>query len=83
MAKRAEKLVRTTITLPASLKEKMDRIETNWSEEIREMISERIEEEGEGDMAEAVVLNERVKRRAPEGWSALSVIKQWRRRNNT
>ena len=59
----------------------MDRIETNWSEEIREMTSERIEEEDEGDMA--VVLNERVRRRAPEDWNALSVIKQWRRRKNT
>ncbi|MDA4118779.1 MAG: hypothetical protein OK455_10620 [Thaumarchaeota archaeon] len=37
MAKRAERLVRTTITLPASLKQKMERVETNWSEEIREM----------------------------------------------
>ena len=83
MAKHPEKLVRTTITLPASLKEKMDLAETNWSQEIREMISERIEEEGEGDMAEAVILNERVKRRAPEDWTALSVIKQWRRRTSS
>jgi len=58
----------------------MDRIETNWSEGIREMTSERIEEEDGGDMA--VVLNERVRHRAPEGWKALSVIKQWRRRKN-
>ena len=68
--------------MPASLKEKMDRIETNWNKEIRELISERIEEEDDWDMAEAVVLNERVRRRAPEGWNALSVIKQWRRRKN-
>jgi len=83
MAKRAAKLVRTTISLPASLKQKMDGVETNWSEVIREMISERIEEEGEGDMAEAVILNERVKRRAPGEWDALSVVKQWRRAKST
>ena len=83
MAKRTQRLVRTTITLPASLKEKMDQVETNWSEEIREMITERIEEGGEADMAEAVILNERVKRMAPKGWTALSVIKQWRRTGNT
>jgi hypothetical protein len=80
MSKRREKLVRTTITLPASLKEKMDQIDANWSEEIREMISQRIEEEGSTDMAEAVVLNERVKRQAPKDWDALTVIKQWRKR---
>jgi len=80
MPKRREKLVRTTITLPASLKEKMDQIDANWSEEIREMIGQRIEEEGSTDMAEAVILNERVKREAPKGWDALTVIKQWRKR---
>jgi hypothetical protein len=83
MTKDTEKLVRTTITLPTSLKEKMNRVEANWSEEIREMIRQRIEEEGEADMAEAVILNERVKRRAPKDWNSLSVIKQWRRRKKS
>jgi len=83
MTKDTEKLVRTTITLPMSLKEKMNRVEANWSEEIREMIRQRIEEEGEADMAEAVILNERVKRRAPKDWNSLSVIKQWRRRKKS
>ena len=83
MPKHKERLVRTTITLPASLKEKMDQMETNWSEEIREMISQRVEEEGKADMAEAVILNERVKRQAPKDWNALTVIKQWRKRKST
>lgn len=76
-------MVRTTITLPVSLKEKMDQIDANWSEEIRDMISQRVEEEGKTDMAEAVILNERVKRQAPKDWSALTVIKQWRKRKST
>ncbi|HVC27236.1 MAG TPA: hypothetical protein VND40_03660 [Nitrososphaerales archaeon] len=83
MSRRKEKLVRTTITLPASLKERMDQTDTNWSEAIREMISQRIEEEGQTDMAEAVILNERVRRPAPKDWSSLEVIKQWRRRTNS
>ena len=58
----------------------MDQIDANWSKEIREMISKRIEEEGSTDMAEAVILTERVKREAPKGWDALTVIKQWRKR---
>jgi predicted DNA-binding protein len=78
-----EKLVRTTITLPSELKEKMTRSDENWSQVIREMIRERIEEEGEADMAEAIILNEKVKRPAPKNWSSLQVIKQWRRRTNT
>lgn len=83
MSKRKERLVRTTITLPQSLKEKMSHIEVNWSEEIREMISQRVEEEGSADMAEAVILNEKVKRQAPKDWNALTVIKQWRKRRST
>ena len=78
-----EKLVRTTITLPSSLKQRMDRTNENWSQIIREMIRQRIEEEGQSDMAEAIILNEKVKRVAPKNWSSLQVIKQWRRRTNS
>jgi len=80
MARTKDKLVRTTITLPSSLKEKMQRTDVNWSEAIRQMISQRLEEEGEPNMVEAVILNERVRRDAPKGWSSLEVIKQWRRK---
>jgi len=78
-----EKLVRTTITLSSTLKEKMTRSNENWSQVIREMIRQRIEEEGEMDMAEAIILNEKVRRPAPKNWSSLQVIKQWRRRTST
>lgn len=80
MSKTKGKLVRTTITIPEYLKEKMSHANTNWSEVVREMISQRLEEEGQPNMAEAVILNERVKRSAPIGWNSLRVIKQWRRK---
>lgn len=83
MSRKRERLVRTTITLPASLKEKMAQTDENWSQVIREMISQRIEEEGQEDTAEAVILNERVKRSAPKDWSSLRVIKQWRKRTSS
>lgn len=47
------------------------------------IISERVNVERLGDMAEAVILNERVKRRAPKGWRSLDVIKKWRRIGST
>lgn len=78
MSKKRERPVRTTITLPASLKAKIDREDESWSEVIREMLKQRIEEESEADMAEAVILNERVRRPAPK-----EVIKQWRRKPNS
>ena len=82
MSRRKEKLVRTTITLPRSLKEKMEQTGENWSEVIRDLVSERLVDEGWTDMAEAVVLNERVRRPAHEGWDSLRAIKQWRKRNS-
>lgn len=83
MSKRKEKLVRTTITIPASLKEKMERADENWSEVLREALVQRLEEEGEQDMTEAVILNERVRRPAPKNWDSLQVIKQWRRKTSS
>jgi hypothetical protein len=77
-----EKLVRMTIKPPASLKEKMERAGTNWSETIREMIVQRLEEETRGGMAEAFILNERIRRPAPKGWSAEKVIKERRGRRS-
>ncbi len=77
------KLVRTTITIPESLKEKMSHANTNWSEVLRQMISQRLEEEGQPNMAEAVILNEKVKRSAPKDWDSLEVIKQWRRKKSS
>ena len=82
MSKKKERLVRTTVTIPASLKEKMSQARTNWSEEIREMISERLEEEeGLPDMTEGLILNEKVRRPAPDGWRSVDEIKRWRRRS--
>ncbi len=83
MSRKREKLVRTTFTIPSSLKEKMSEADENWSEVIREILTQRLEEEGNADMAEAVILNERVKRPARKDWSSLQVIKQWRRRTNS
>ncbi len=83
MRKSKEKLVRTTITLPASLKQEMSKTRTNWSEVIRNMLRQRLEEEGQPDMTEAVILNEGVRRPAPGNWDALKVIKHWRKRVST
>ncbi|MBI3858897.1 MAG: hypothetical protein HY296_01450 [Thaumarchaeota archaeon] len=83
MSKRKGRLVRTTIAIPASLKEKMAQADVNWSEAIREMVSQRLEDEGQPDVAAAVILNERVRRPAPKGWSSLGAIKQWRRKTSS
>ncbi len=73
-------MVRTSITMPGSLKERMEEVDVNWSSEIREMIKRRLEQEGDVDGVEAVILNERLRRRAPEGWDSVEAIRLWRSR---
>ncbi len=58
----------------------MSSVDANWSEALREMITQRLEEQ-EGrqpDMAEAVILNEKVERQGPKGWNSIEEIKLWR-----
>ena len=52
---------------------------SNSAWEMPDMISEGVKEEGEPEMAEAVILNERVKRAAPKDWNSSDAIKKWRR----
>ncbi len=75
-----DRMVRTSITMPGSLKERMEEVDVNWSSEIREMIKRRLEQEGDVDGVEAVILNERLRRRAPEGWDSVEAIRLWRSR---
>ena len=54
----------------------------NWSEVIRETLERKVKEEGDGSLAEAVLLNEKLRKRAPEGWDGAEVIRAWRRRRS-
>jgi len=71
-------MVRTSVTVPESLKEEMDKTDTNWSAVVREAIRLRLRHEREKDVAEAVLINERLRRKAPEGWDSSEVIRFWR-----
>ena len=71
-------ITRTSVTIPRWLKEEMDRVDINWSAVVREAIKRRLEYEHEKDVVEAVLLNERLKRKAPKGWDSAKVIRFWR-----
>ncbi len=73
-------MTRTSISLPQNLKREMDASEVNWSAYLREAISERLKGEAERNVAEAVLLNERLRRKAPKGWDSAKVIRNWRDR---
>ena len=76
----SSKMTRTSISLPGALKQQMDAAGVNWSAYLREIISQRIQQEGERNVAEAVLLNEKLRRRAPRGWESSRVIREWRER---
>ncbi len=74
------KMTRTSISIPGALKRQMDAAGVNWSAYLREVISQRIKQEEERNVAEAVLLNERLRRKAPIGWDSARVIREWRGR---
>ncbi len=81
MARRAagsEKMARTSISLPEPLKRQMDAAGVNWSAYLREAIAQRLKQESERNVAEAVLLNEKLRRKAPKGWDSAKVIRYWR-----
>lgn len=77
-----EKMVRISITIPASMKREMEKVDVNWSAVMREAIRRRLSHEREKDIVEALLINERLRRRAPEGWDSTEVIRLWRSRRS-
>ncbi len=60
-----------TVRIDDELKQAMEKLKyLNWSAVIRETVEQRIKEEGSMNLAEAVLLNERLRKKAPAGWVA-------------
>ena len=72
-----------TVRVDERLKREMERLShINWSEVIREALERKVKEESGRSLAEAVLLNEKLRKRAPEGWDSAEVIRAWRRRRS-
>ena len=70
-----------TVRVPREIRELMKKYRNvNWSEVVREAILKKIREESERNLAEAVLLNEKLRRKAPEGGDSVKVIRNWRRK---
>ncbi len=78
----SEKLARTSISLPGSLKRQMESVDVNWSAFVRGAIVRRLKYESERDVTEALLINERLRRKAPKGWDSTRVIRYWRSRRS-
>ncbi len=79
---RSEKLARTSISLPASLKRQMENVDVNWRAFVREAIMQRLTHEDERDVAEAVLINEKLRRKPSKGWDSTRMIRYWRSRRS-
>ena len=74
------KTVRASITIPFWMKREMDRVDANWSAVMREAIKRELAARNERDTVEAILINERLRRKAPEGWDSTEAIRAWRRK---
>jgi len=69
-----------TIRISSEVKKLMKKYRyINWSEVVREAILNKIHEEERKNLAEALLINEKLRRSAPKNWDSTEVIKKWRR----
>ncbi len=70
-----------TVRIDPEIKKKMRKFSyINWSEVVREAILKKLREEERKNVAEALLINEKLRRKAPEGWDSAEVIRSWRRK---
>jgi len=78
----SDKMARTSISLPESLKRQMESVDVNWSAFVRDAIEHRLKHEDERNVAEALLINEKLRRKTPRGWDSTRVIRYWRSRRS-
>lgn len=68
-----------SVRIDPELKERMDKFkDLNWSAVIRNAIKERIEAETERNLAKAVLINERIIKKAPKDFNSSDIIRRFR-----
>ncbi len=68
-----------SVRIDPELKKKMDSLKhLNWSEVIRKAIKSEIQNETEMNRAKAVLLNEKIRKMAPENFNSVDLIRKFR-----
>ncbi|KKM65821.1 hypothetical protein LCGC14_1487400 [marine sediment metagenome] len=68
-----------SVRIDPELKKKMDSLKhLNWSEIIRKTIKSKIQNETEMNKAKAVLLNEKIRKIAPEDFNSVDIIRKFR-----
>ena len=72
-----------SVRIDPELKEKMDALKhLNWSEIIRKAIKLEIQNETKMNKAKAVLLNEKIRKTAPENFSSVDIIRKFREKRH-
>ena len=68
-----------SVRIDPEMKKKMDSLKhLNWSEVIRKAIKSMIQNETEINKAKAVLLNEKIRKKAPENFNSVDIIRKFR-----
>jgi Arc/MetJ-type ribon-helix-helix transcriptional regulator len=68
-----------SVRIDSELKKKMDSLKhLNWSEIIRKAIKKEIQNETEINKAKAILLNEKIRKKAPENFNSVEIIRKFR-----
>ena len=72
-------MVNISVRIDPELKKKMDSLKhLNWSEIIRKAIKKEIQNETEINKAKAILLNEKIRKKAPENFDSVEIIRKFR-----
>ncbi|MHA2100195.1 MAG: hypothetical protein ACW99A_16085 [Candidatus Kariarchaeaceae archaeon] len=70
-----------SVRISDEMKREMEKHPTvNWSEVLRQAICQKLNNQNESNLVKAVLLNERIRKVAPEGWDSTDFIRKDRRR---
>jgi Arc/MetJ-type ribon-helix-helix transcriptional regulator len=72
-----------SVRIDPDLKKKMEKLNhLNWSEIIRQAIKKRLKNESEKNLAKAVLINDKLRKEAPEGFNSTELIRKFRERRH-
>ncbi len=70
-----------SVRIEKEIKERMKKLRhIDWSEVVRAAIIETLEKEEGRNLAKAVLITEKIRKKAPKGWNSVEVIRYWRER---
>lgn len=76
-------MVNISVRVDERMKKEMERLtQVNWSEVIRIAIKERLDQEKQKNLAKAVLINEKIRKKAPSGYDSARIIREWRDRRS-